>query len=236
MPPQNTETVRTHINLGEFAREGTVAARDRQSDAGVNTPLDQRRYVITAGHFVCGDESGADWSGSDEVQWTFTTKFEGEEPVTHASREFGDVDSGDEREYTDNDGDIAPSRSDLSDSVAAPVGVSIQLIEVDQGEDHQSTVERTFQAAALIPSVGVWVSQTPDIVKNQLVEMLDDDLMGSTTIAFRARDLERRLPTVGSTFVEKIYFGGQGGDLPFAVAGGPDYYLYVKVERVQDAD
>ena len=72
-------------------------------------------------------------------------------------------------------------------------------------------------------------------MKDHLVQVLGDDLMGSNTIVFWSRDLEHRLSAIGSTFDEKFYFSGWGGDLPFEVAGGPDYYLYVKVTRVNDA-
>lgn len=203
--------------------------------AGADTPRDQRRYVVTAERFHCGDESGLDWWGSDEVVWAFTTKLEGEEDQKHTTQKYGDLDSGDTRYSRTGGGEIAPPEGSLADGVAAPVGASIQLVEQDADKDVGELVEQAFEAAKYIPTVGQWVRKVPDEVIEEIIEMFGDDLMGSNTIVFRPRDLEGRLPYIGDSFVEKLYFGGQGGDLPFAVAGGPDYDLYVRVTRVDDA-
>lgn len=210
-------------------------ASDEPPESGTDTPSAQRRYVITADRFHCGDESASDWWGSDEVVWSFTTKLDDEETHTYTSREFGDVDSGETRYFRTGRGEIAPSEGSLDESVGAPVGVSIQLVESDWGDDLEDIVKQAFEAAEHIPKVGEWVSKVPEFVRNYIVDVLEDDLMGSNTIVFRSRDLERRLPTIGSSFTDRFYFGGQGGDLPFEVAGGPDYYLYVQVVRVEDA-
>jgi hypothetical protein len=219
--------------LDEMEQTGRVSQPEQ---TGADTPQGKRRYVISAEQFRCGDESGADWFGSDEVRWSFTTKRDDEEPVTNVSKRFGDVDSGDVREFGPGEGEIAPAEGSLESSVAAPVGVSIQLIEEDQGTGLEDTVEQAFEAAQFVPTVGQWVKETPEFVRNHLVEMLEDDLMGSNTIVFHPRNMKRRLPFVGNSFTDRLYFGGQGGDLPFAVAGGPDYFLYVRVTRVEDAE
>jgi hypothetical protein len=39
---------------------------------------------------------------------------------------------------------------------------------------------------------------------------------------------------VGSSFVERHYLGGNDGDLPWSVAGGPDYYLDLQITRLAD--
>lgn len=233
-------TVSTRPRIPDVPPTGGSDTPDRPDDEevdnpGTDTPRAQRRYVITADRFHCGDESGPDWWGSDEAVWAFTTKLEDEESQTHVTQKYGDVDSGDTRSFRTGEGEIAPVEGSLAEGVAAPVGASIQLTEEDQGRDLKEHVEEAFEAAEDIPTVGEWVRKVPDFVKEYLVAVLEDDLMGSNTIIFRPRDLERRLPTIGSSFVDRLYFGGQGGDLPFAVAGGPDYYLYVKVTRVDDA-
>lgn len=233
-------TVVTRPRIPDLPPTGGSDSPDRPDeepteDPGINTPRAQRRYVITAERFHCGDESGWDRWGSDEVVWSFTTKLEEEEDQAHESRKFGDVDSGDVIHFGAGQGEIAPSEGSLAGSVTAPVGASIQLVEQDSDEKVKELVEQAFEAVEKIPTVGEWIRKVPDVVIDELIDMLDDDLMGSNTIVFRPRDLERRLPTIGSTFVDRLYFGGQGGDLPFAVAGGPDYHLYVKVSRVEDA-
>lgn len=192
--------------------------------AGTETPRAVRRYTVTAHRFRCGDESGADWTGSDEVKWVFTTKLEGRTSTTLESKEYGDVDSGDTRSIG----------LDLVSDHAAPIGLSIQLFEIDQGRDWKSKVEMAFKTLGKEPHVGPWVAAVPEVVRGHIARMLEDDLIGSHTVLFRARDLERRLPTVGSTFIDRVYLGGKGGDLPWAVAGGPDYYLDLRVRREGD--
>ena len=196
----------------------------REYTSGTGTPRARRRYTVTAHRFRCGDESGADWSGSDEVKWVFTTKLEGRASTTVESKEFGDVDSGDTRSIG----------LDLAGDHAAPIGLSIQLFEIDQGRDWKDKVEKAFRALEKEPHVGTWVAEVPEVVRSHIARMLEDDLIGSHTVLFRARDLERRLPTVGSTFIDRVYLGGKGGDLPWAVAGGPDYYLDLRVRREGD--
>lgn len=237
MPRQiGHETVKSRPFGTIFHQIKRTGRLERPDETGVNTPSEKRRYVITADRFKCSDESGIDWTGSDEVKWAFTTKLTEEETVTSVTPEFGNIDSGDERVFKSDEGKIAPAKGTSGTGVAAPVGVSIQLVEIDQGTDIESGVKRAFDVMGFVPGVGQWVAKTPDVVKSHIAKALEDDLMGSNTIVFRAHDLERRLPVIGSDFVDRLYFGGQGGDLPFAVAGGPDYYLYLKVTRVDDAE
>lgn len=201
------------------------ATRRAGQEPGTSSARALRRYTVTAHRFRCGDESGPDWSGSDEVKWVFTTKLEGRPSTTVATKEFGDVDSGETRQIG----------MELVSDHQAPIGLSIQLFEIDQGKDLKGKVEKAFRLLEKVPEVGTWVSSVPEVVKGHIAKMLEDDLMGSHTVIFRARDLERKLPTVGSTFIERLYLGGKGGDLPWAVAGGPDYYLDLRVRREGDA-
>jgi hypothetical protein len=72
----------------------------------------------------------------------------------------------------------------------------------------------------------------PGIVRDQIADFIGDDLMGSKTLSYSATRLARRLPRVGATLTERHRFGGNSGDLPFEVAGGPDYDLFLEVARV----
>jgi hypothetical protein len=225
--------------------------RSREEYTSDVVPSDRRRYVITASRFHCGDESGPDWWGSDEVIWTFTTKLNEREHQTRVSREFGSVDSGDTKRFglqgVKMDGPfnfsfqyepfhLAPLQVHGNEGVPTPIGISVQLFEMDQGKNLEKSIKKAFEEAEGLPKVGDWVKIIPDCVRDYLVKVFEDDLMGSNTILFGSRMLERQLPAVGDSVEMKFDFGGQGGDLPFKVAGGPNYELYLEVERVADAE
>ncbi|MGN6803635.1 MAG: hypothetical protein ACTHJN_17170, partial [Ginsengibacter sp.] len=67
---------------------------------------------------------------------------------------------------------------------------------------------------------------------DKISQFIGNDLMGSKTLFYSETRLRRRLTSVGSSFIEKHRFGGNSGDLPFEVAGGPDYDLFLEVRRV----
>lgn len=189
------------------------------------------RYRIEALRFACLDESGVDIFGSDEVRWFFTWT-NGNTPKTVASREFGDIDSGDKRQWT------PPLAITPASGVFGPLALSIQLYEIDQGDvdKMRAAVEAAVTAAnlAAMAHSGQPVS-LPDGVKKQLVNLLGNDLMGSVTVAFSREELERKLRRPGHSIVRTLEIGGKSGDLPFEVAGGPDYEITVRVLRTQDA-
>lgn len=189
------------------------------------------RYQLEALSFVCVDESGVDIFGSDEPKWFFTWT-NGKAPKTVASREFGDIDSGDTRRWS------PPLRITPSGGVPGPLALSIQLYEIDQGDadDMQDAVEAAVTAANLVAMAKTGKPlPLPDAVKKQLVKLLGNDLMGSATVAFSAADLRRRLTRPGTSVVRTLKIGGNSGDLPFEVAGGPDYTITFRVVRLRDA-
>lgn len=192
------------------------------------------RYIVRAVKFTCLDESGADFFGSDEPYWVFSTRGQNGEVHTTRSREFGDVDSGDTRSFAKNSNAIIWPPKGATKGAPGPIALSIQLYEADQG-DKDETVKKThlaFDLAEKAPFVGSWVKEVPGIVRDQLTDLIGDDLMGSKTLLFPANRLERQLPVVGASLTEKHRFGGNSGDLPFEIAGGPDYDLFIQITRV----
>lgn len=189
------------------------------------------RYRLEALGFACLDESGVDIFGSDEPKWFFTWT-NGKAPKTVASREFGDIDSGDTRRWT------PPLRITPGGGVTGPLALSIQLYEVDQGDEAKmrTAVETAVTAANLVAMAKTGKPlPLPESVKKQLVKLLGNDLMGSATVAFSATELRRRLPRPGASVVRTLKIGGNSGDLPFEVAGGPDYQITCRVVRERDA-
>jgi len=193
------------------------------------------RYVVRALKFHCGDESGLDWSGSDEPVWIFTANDEPTPDVrTRRSKEFSNVDSGDTQSFDMPDNNLVWPQDDGATGATGPIGLSIQLWEVDQG-DADTIAKRTEQAlnvAEWVPFVGQWVGKVRGFVAGSLVSLISDDLMGSQTISYTKQRLAQRLPSVGSKITDKFHFSGNSGDIPFGLGGSPDYDLYLEVTRV----
>lgn len=196
--------------------------------------LDRTRYVVRALKFKCVDESGFDWPGSDEPYWVFTAQS-GRRTRSARSKVWQGIDSGDRRTFSRKSGKnvIWPARG-ATGGATGPIGVSIQLWENDQGNPDAIAriVSAAFAAGGFIPGVGPFVTAAPKIVRDQIARTLSDDLMGSRTIFFPTSVLRRHLRRRGAKFQQKLRFGGRNGDLPFTVAGGPDYDLWVEVQRV----
>lgn len=200
---------------------------------------DDRRYVVRAVKFFCSDESGRDFPGSDEPYWIFTGRGPSPEIHTTRSKVFGDVDSGDTRPFeAANDRNVIYPERGATEGGAGPIALSIQLWESDQGDPVETLKQtrRAFDLAAQAPVIGTWVRLVPGIVRDQIIDQvastIGDDLMGSATLSFPASRLTRQLPSVGARFTQKIHLGGRSGDLPFEIAGGPDYDLFLEVTRV----
>lgn len=190
------------------------------------------RYQVDAIQFKCVDESGVDFFGSDEPKWFFSWT-NGKAPKTVASREFGDIDSGDTRRWT------PPLRITPAGGVPGPLALSIQLFEIDQGnpDKMRTAVELAVTAADLV-AVAKTGKPLPfrDAISKQLVDLLGNDLMGSSTVAFSSSELTRRLPRPGVGLVRTLNIGGKSGDLPIEIAGGPDYQITFRVLRLRDAN
>jgi hypothetical protein len=191
-------------------------------------------YTVKVLKFKAVDESGIDWTGSDEPLWVFTANAGGR-VSTSRSKEFGDVDTGDTLTFdaTDERNTVWPVARD-SKGASGPIGLAIQLWEIDQGnaEDIAKKTEKALNLAEWAPVVGQWVGKARGVIRDSLNNLIADDLMGSRTVLWSASVLERRLPRKGSSFVERFRFSGRSGDLPFDVAGGPDYDLWVRVRRI----
>jgi hypothetical protein len=205
-----------------------VASPHPQGDRDMPTP----RYRLEALEFKCLDESGVDIFGSDEPKWFFTWTS-GKAPKTVASREFGDIDSGDTRRWT------PALRITPAGGVPGPLALSIQLYEIDQGNPDKM---RTAVEAAVTTANLVAMAKTGkplpfrEAITKQLVDLLGNDLMGSSTVAFSSAELTKRLSRPGTSLVRTVKMGGKSGDLPFEVAGGPDYQITFRVLRERDAN
>jgi len=147
----------------------------------------------------------------------------------------GDVDSGDVRPFaTDNGRNVVWPRKGATAGAHGPIALTVQLWEADQGDPDEiaKQTQRVFDLGGEAPVIGEWIRRVPGIVRDQIADFVGDDLMGSKTLSYSASRLASQLPNVGDRVTQKHRFGGNSGDLPFEVAGGPDYDLIVEVTRV----
>jgi hypothetical protein len=194
-------------------------------------------YTVRAMTFKCLDESGADFTGSDEPYWVFTAlDSQGAALATNRSREFGQIDSGDTKRFKSGgpgagQNIVWPDKGQ-GQGAQGPIALSIQLWDADQGDPEQTRkfTEAAFAALGVIPPT-VWVNTIPNIVRTQLIQTIADDIMGSRTLLFPTRRLDNELTRPGDFFEQTFRFSGSSGDLPFDIAGGPDYELTLQVER-----
>lgn len=193
-------------------------------------PHTNRRYAIEAVSFRCIDESGVDFFGSDEPMFVMTWT-NGTTTQTVRTKEFGDVDSGDRRTIGQF---IAGSKSR---GVHGPIGLSVQLYEIDQGdhEEVRSTVDKVLVGANISSLLlgGPPVPVLPSGVLDEISTLFGNDLLGSLNVTFTANQLEQRLPKVGHSFSHLCKFRGDGGFFNFE--GGADYDLILRIIRRADA-
>lgn len=199
------------------------------------------QYIVKAVKFKCVDESGIDWTGSDEPYWIFTNTTDGSDSgdrETFSSREFGDVDTGNVRYFNMSNGagkNVIWPKKGTTQGAAGPIGLSIQLWESDQGDKYniEKITKAAFDGVGLLPGVGTLISKTPDLIKNQIISLASDDIMGSLSLVFNKTTLQRRLRHEGESFQQKFRFSASG-ELPFGIGGSPDYDLTLEVVRVED--
>ncbi len=189
------------------------------------------RFKIEAVNFTAVDESGPDFFGSDEPMFIFSTDVNGD-VVTKRSREYGNVDSGDTRSLFNQ-----CLIRDCTKGFTSDTTLSVQLFEMDGGsrESIRAWVENLVLAGELgsMAATGEKVD-VPDWVIDALVDLFGDDLMGSTTLRYDVSEMAKQM-RVGQSKIETHRLGGMNGDLPFLIAGGPDYDLRLRVTRMADA-
>jgi hypothetical protein len=209
------DVARTHS--GEMLR--AVAAGTSSSTA---------KYTIKAVRFRCNDETGTDFLGSDEPYWIFGSLGEGT-AVTTQSQVFGDVDTGESRNFSAGDGCIWGQSCQAQALPDGEIGSLVSLWEHDAGDPEKvrELVAGAFAAAAAIlaaTGVAAWISAViagVGAVVQVLLGLLDDDHLADQTFVFTRQTIEDRLAKVGSSFdVVRRFAGGSG-----------DYTLTIRVTR-----
>jgi hypothetical protein len=223
-------------------RGGTALAIAVASVIGISTVAPAAhaegtpKYRIQALSFKATDESNVDWLGSDEPYWIFSGVTGDGTSTTRRSKVFSDVDSGETKTFSGNDGCILYPTSTSCSGVPGPdgIGMTVQLWEKDNGDMSRvlSTINGVVKTTApVLHALGVlpWDAKTTQQVTaatDKLSSLLEDDLLGSDTVGWSASTLASKLRFAGASFTETKYFGGA------KTSGGADYYLTYRVTRV----
>jgi hypothetical protein len=204
------------------------------SDVGAKPPTQLaapaavKQYNVRALHFKAIDESGLDWTGSDEPYWVFSSVGRDGTSSTRHTQEFSNVDSGDVRAFANGDRYIFPQPAGNAPAPTG-IGMSFQVWEADQGSK-AATVAKTgeyFQKAGAISALTpapAWVGITLGYIgaaTNLIGQWLADDLMGSQTVAYSRSYLDARLTAPGKYFDRTLLF----------TDGDADYSLTLRVKR-----
>jgi hypothetical protein len=195
----------------------------------------EQRYVVAVHSFRAIDESGADWSGSDEVIGAFgSTRGHGIVTTSH-----GDVDTGDRVDFTNTERCLAPQRI-----LSGGVTYGSLWAPEDRWECDPRGVP-----APIGMHLGLWedddCSAGPGpACFDSVLGPLDnaDDLIGRVEVTYDAVQLAR-LDRVGDSMNVPFTLGGPCGHQdPGHVCGvgglgptGPEYELRVVIKRVNDA-
>jgi hypothetical protein len=187
-----------------------------------------RRYKIEAVRFKARDETGIDWLGSDEVMI-------GTEDVKGwtVSDEFGDVDSGETRNFDPakscivavRPGVVVLGKTSVCDNVGepAPLGFEVEFWEKDP---------ISFPAGFCVPGSPLPGRHAgPHCVNDHD----GDDFIGRARLDFSMQELETALPNVGAEYIETVTLSPCPKDQDTCGAADfPDYTFSYRVTRLPD--
>jgi hypothetical protein len=174
------------------------------------------RYKVTASHFKAIDESGADWSGSDEAFWLFNSVGTTGTAATRATQVYGSMDT-DDTQYFGLVDQCVWGCGQAGAQAPFGIGLSVQLWEQDLGNVDQiwhDTADFFQDAGPVLKDVPIadWVGKASTAVGKGLDFILnwaENDLLGTNTYAFSAAGLASALPNRGTSFTDtRIYENG----------------------------
>ena len=211
--------------LREHASEVLIA-----SEPAAAAPRAAGRFTIKATKFRCNDRATDSVFGpSNEAYWIFGST-DGDATKATRSPVFGDVDSGESRNFAATDGILWGLNGAAQALPDGQVGALISLWEHDEGDpkEIQAGVAAAFAAAAGIlvaTGVAAWVGAVVagvGAVVHWLLGFLDDDHIADQTFAISRAVIEKQVPNVGgSTTLTKRFADGDA-----------DYTLTITIARV----
>jgi hypothetical protein len=209
-----------YIAVRFFADSTGLVSESKETDnqrwvTGLTSPTcpTQPRYKVKAVSFHAVDESGIDWTGSDEPFGVFSGAGPTGQTVTTKSHVFGDIDTGDTGYFGAAEGCMYISC--VGGAAPFGMGFSIQLWEHDLGEIPQILTETALafqKAGGLIDeyTAQTWLAKALTCVGDGLnwvlAQIWADDLIGSNTYTYTPAYLASRLPAAGGSFDDTRYY------------------------------
>lgn len=216
LPRPSRSVSREHA--GELLR--AVEPDDTSRDLPPTDP-----FRIKATTFHCTDETGIDWTGSDEPYWIFGAVGNGVS-ITTRSQVFGDIDSGDNGTFGPAEGWIWGLDNTPQPLPQGEIGVLIQLWEHDSGnpDKTKAAVGAAFAVAAgvlAVTGVASWVAAVVSGVGaavQWLLGFMDDDHIADQTFVFTRQTLLDQANKAGSTVNVTRRFTDGDGDYSATIA------------------
>jgi hypothetical protein len=183
------------------------------------------RYTVKATSFKCNDRATDSIFGpSNEIYWIFGSLGSGT-AITTRSRIFGDVDSGEGRNFGATEGCIWGQDCAAQDFPEGEIGSMIQLWEHDEGnvDKIQAGFAAAFAAAAgILAATGVasWVGAVVagvGAVLQWLLGFLNDDHIADQTIVYTRQVVEDQLRKAGQSFNLVRRFTDGDGDFTLTI-------------------
>jgi CARDB len=216
-----------YIAVRFTADSGRVVAESKETD-NVRSAVDltsptcptQPKYTVKAISFHANDETGWDWTGSDEPYWIFNGVGEDGTQHSTASHVFGDIDTGDTASFGPTEGCMYLSCA----GGAAPFGMGFS---VQAWESEEADVPKTLAASDdFFRTLGgvfdyygnpLWLGdafqKVADAISWITSNIWADDLVGTQTWTYSPTYLASRLPAVGGSFLDtRTYNNGDGGE------------------------
>jgi hypothetical protein len=191
------------------------------------------RFVVNVLTFKALDETGWDWTGADEVVFTFKTPR-----YALITVEYGSINSDDtEHTFKRRDTCVEPAVDDDGEydhrwqchdaGMPAPLSFVIGAYEQDVQPWFGFCATQYADTDIRVPNLGICEEGSPN------------DLIGKEDVQYSLQTLLTKLPQVGGFFTERLdLFGGCDGSTMSEGCSGPEsphYVLVYKVTRLPDA-
>lgn len=228
--PRTAECFAHMFVTADSARVITESSETNNTRQSVGTlPGCPPRYKVTAYQFKALDESGPDWSGSDEPFWIFNSVSTGGTALSTRSQVYGDVDTGETRFLANQcifgcggSGALAP----------LGIGLSVQAWEEDGGnvDSVYYDVADAFDDVGGIlaeAKLGDWLEKAGEAMTSVVRYILDwyaNDLLGKSDFGYAPEYLAQALPAPGRSFSDTRILGDS--------STGASYSLDLTVQRI----
>jgi hypothetical protein len=206
-----------------------------QLTPGTQTVSGEPLYTVEVHAFTAIDESGYDFTGSDEIFGIFRSN-RGDKVRTST---YGDVDTGEFRRITSGERCLAPQHLLSGDTVPGWLWAPYNTWDCPPSEGGvPGPIELILELWEDDPYCGLPLGcSNPNVPQ---VTDPADDLIQRILLSYSRGGLESRLRHSGDLLVDKFTFGGACGDpgpgctTNPASATGPEYKLTLNIRRVND--